>query len=250
MRSALKLSPHKIFCMSPNTFHCSPKSFNASCTATLMLFSLFLYFLYFVFFLPPLSFAETICNPNVPPDMIPDLTSCNYALNLLHSRFQQCGSRNMVFSPSAQGPSVYKLPSIFVGAGPEYLPTSSTWCAILILWQPRSGSRPPRYEEDAFPFIEILEAAYRIRAQCLVGRPGYLPTIGREWIRPYQLVDVQFAGVWPEENASSAAPGVEEMTLYTADGTNSTFLADIWDQHQECGNLNIDDGKGNNTALQ
>ena len=80
---------------SETTVHLSP-FLSIHLVAQLSCFLLVLCFL-------PVSFAETTCNPIVPPALIPGITSCNYALNLLQSRHQACGSRDVVFSPSAQG---------------------------------------------------------------------------------------------------------------------------------------------------
>ena len=184
------------------------------------------------------SFAEIICNPNVPYNLIPELASCDYALRQLVTTQQQCGSRNIIFSPSARGAFVHSLPSIFVGAGPDYTPAGDTWCTVLILWQPRPTARPPRVDEDIFPFWKILRAAYGIREQCMVGRPGHLPQIGRTWIKPNEFVDVQIAGVFPSEVGDRVSGDAllegKNMTLILADGSRLEVSSNSFEGGSGC----------------
>jgi len=203
-----------------------------------------------------ISVAAVVCNPHVPRTLIPELASCDYALRRLEFQQQQCGSRNIIFSPSAQGAFVYNLPSIFVGAGPNYIPTADTWCAIVILWQPRPTARLPPADEDAFPFTRILRAAHGIRDQCLVGRPGSLPQIGREWIKPRELVDVQIAGVFRQDivdntqkDRHDAALAGKNVTLKLADGTSLDVALDMLKGDMGCGNLITGLERSNSSAL-
>lgn len=185
--------------------------------------------------------AEVVCNDRVPHTLIPELLSCDYALRRLEFTNQQCGFRNMIFSPTAKGAFVFPLPRIFVGAGSDYTPSTKTWCAIMIMWQPRDVTRKPQVEEDVFPFSRILQAARRIRNGCLAGRPGHLPTIGREWIRPYQYVDVQFGGVFPEEfngikgNWNDTAEEDTNLTVFLADGSNLNVSTNASRGTWQCG---------------
>ena len=172
------------------------------------------------------STAEVICNPSVPQNLLPELASCDYALHQLEFEQRRRGHGNIIFSPSAKGAYVYELPSIYVGAGPNYTPAALTWCAILILWQPRPTAKPPLFDEDVFPFDKVLRAAYDIRNQCLLGKPGKLPQIGREWISPSEFVDVQIAGVFApvkgaivQMNNDRLPAANANVTLQSADGT-------------------------------
>ena len=87
--------------------------------------------------------AEVICNPRVPPNLIPPLQSCDYAIRRLEVVQQGCGPDPIVFSPTAAGPNVLSLPAIYVGAGPGYTPPTPVWCAIMILWVTFSEPRLP-----------------------------------------------------------------------------------------------------------
>lgn len=198
------------------------------------------------------SSAEVICNSQVPYNLIPELASCDYAIRRLELQNQQCGSRNMIFSPSAKGAFVVNVPKVFLGAGASYMPTRSVWCAILVLWQPRPTARPPPFDEDVFPFSKVLSAAQGIRNRCLVGRPGDLPQIGRSWIAPNQLVDVQFGGVFGSEGVDGDYIGFasrQDMIVFTADGTNLTIASTDLDEAPSCGDL-IPLDRGNQSMSQ
>ncbi|MCJ1450815.1 hypothetical protein MMC28_001149 [Mycoblastus sanguinarius] len=164
--------------------------------------------------------------------MLPQLASCNYALHRLELANQACGPENAIFGPVAYGPRGISLPATFIGAGTDYTPITPIWCAILILWQPRPTVQPPSPSAlDVFPFSQILQAAYRIRDQCLLGTRERAPQIGREWIEPHQWVDVQYAGVYGVEelrrNWSDAALRGEKMKLSLSDGTNQTVFSSV-----------------------
>jgi len=200
-----------------------------------------MYFILIASILSIVCSAEVICNDHVSHTLIPELLSCDYALRQLEVTNQQCGSRNVIFSPTAKGAFVFPLPSIHIGAGSDYTPSAKTWCAILIIWQPRDETRKPESEEDVFPFSKIIQAARRIRNECLAGRPGHLPTIGREWIQPYQFVDVQFGGVFPngidgiKGDYSHTAEKDPDLTLHLADGSNLTVASNALGETWKCG---------------
>jgi len=111
-------------------------------------------------------------------------------------------------------------------------------------------------KEDAFPFSKILQAARGIRNRCLVGRPGHKPTIGREWIRPSQFVDVQFGGVFPRNvdgikgNLSDTSEEDTNLTVYLADGSNLTFASNALGGTREYGSSIMRIGNGNPSTAQ
>ena len=173
--------------------------------------------------------AEFICNPRVPPPLLPSVASCDYAIRRLEHTDQQRGSGDIIFSPIATEPHGISLPATFLGVGPGYTPVTPVWCIILILWQPRPSAQVPQETFDVFSFSKILQAANSIRDRCLIRRRGHTPQIGREWVAPHQWVDVQFGGIWGPEitmlkaNASNNVLRAGHLTVYIADGTNMTI---------------------------
>ncbi|CAD6590900.1 MAG: hypothetical protein ASARMPRED_005098 [Alectoria sarmentosa] len=190
--------------------------------------------------------AEVICNPRVPPNLIPPLQSCDYAIRRLEVVQQGCGPDPIVFSPTAAGPNVLSLPAIYVGAGPGYTPPTPVWCAIMILWQPRPQARPALDGRDVFRFSKILGAANGVLDRCLRARPGSRSMIGREWVEPNQWVEVQFGGVFGPEAVRgqgnfSGDDGVgfggEELMVMLADGTNVSVVPSAFNEVRGCGGL-------------
>ncbi|KAL9066246.1 MAG: hypothetical protein Q9161_007703 [Pseudevernia consocians] len=205
--------------------------------------------------LATLSTAEIICNPNVPPNLVPPLASCDYAIHRLEVMQQQCGTTPMIFSPSAHGPDALALPAVFIGAGPGYTPAAKVWCAIMILWQPRPRAAPAVDGRDVFRFSKVLGAANGIRDRCLMRDGlGLRRMIGREWVEPNEWVDVQFGGVFGPEvlrgwgnfsGGDGVVGGGMELAVMMADGSNVSVVPSVLNEVGGCGGLlNV----GNGTA--
>lgn len=178
------------------------------------------------------SSAEVICNPQVPPSLLPSVASCAYAMRRLEHTDQQIGPGNTIFSRVATGPHGIFLPATFLGIGPDYMPMTPVWCIIMLLWQPRPAVHLPSEEFDVFPFGKILQAANNIRDRCLTRRRGHAPQIGREWVQPHQWVDVQFGGIWGPTykglltgNASNILSW--DVVVQLSDGANVTIPSSV-----------------------
>ena len=191
--------------------------------------------------------AETICNPDDPPPLVPSVGSCNYAISRLEALCQRCGSLPLIWTGIPAGPGAVNLPLTILGQGPDYQPPTRVWCTLLILWQPRPNSRvPPPTLADFFPINRVLYAAKNIRNMCLMDSPWSLPRLGREWILPNQWVDVQLGYVV----APSYGGHGDRVTVHMADGSNQTVNAHPLEAgHDACEDLmNLGRGSLRTTA--
>lgn len=192
--------------------------------------------------------ANVYCSTLIPPYAVPPLESCDAALVALEQANAQCGPGNVIFSTTATGARVLRLPAVYIDSERQ-APTSDLICVISILWQPKPGVRPSLTSLDLFPFSKILGAAYDIRNQCLKSSEQYYPRLGRAWIGPHDWVDVQFGSVLgPRELAVNASDvGSGDLTVRLADGANQTVTSSMLAQIGGCGAATgFEDGMGAN----
>lgn len=179
--------------------------------------------------------ASVHCSTLIPPHAVPSLESCDAALQALERTNAQCGPDKVVFSPTATGARVVRLPAVYIGS--EQAPTTDLICVISILWQPKPGARRSLTSVDLFPFGNILDAAYNIRNWCIRSSAHYYPRLGRAWIGPHNWVDVQFGSVLGPRglaiNASDVGGG--GLTVRWADGSIQNVTSSMLGQSGGCG---------------
>ena len=178
--------------------------------------------------------ASVHCSTLIPPYAVPPLESCDAAIQTLERVNQQCGPGNVVFSPTATGSRVCRLPVVYIGS--EQAPTTDLICVISILWQPKPGARRSLTSLDLFPFGNILDAASNIRNWCIKSTVQYHPRLGRVWIGPHNWVDVQFGSVLGPRglaiNASDVGSG--GLTVRWADGSIQNVTSSMLGQSGDC----------------
>ena len=179
-----------------------------------------------------LSTAEVFCNNLWPQHYLPSMSSCNFAIARLVTLSNQCGHQPVIWSGLPSGPGAVRLPLTIVGQGAGYTPPTNNWCTVLVLWQPRPGTRlPPPTLTDFFPLDFVVNAARQIRDQCLAEWPWAVPSLGRQWILPNEWVDVQLGVVFGPGQRILNVPvngsvfDDEMVTVHTADGSNRTIRA-------------------------
>lgn len=189
-----------------------------------------------------LTSAEVICNPSIPRTVLPELASCDYAISYLEYISAQCGPWPTILTAQPGGLGAIRLPLAAWGHGPHYTPSTPRWCVILVLWQPRPGSRPPPPTlSDIFYFDAVVQAAKSIREVCFNEGRGWIPMIGREWIEPNAWIDVQFGVVIPPSGGDGEYGKTEStggnVTVLLADGSNRTVVPSLIDGNDTCGRL-------------